>query len=58
MGHVMDAGWSLKIAACLLAVLLSACSHSDFDPPERSGPIGLVDTGSGFVLYMGSDPFV
>ena len=47
MGHVMDAGWSLKIAACLLAVLLSACSHSDFDPPERSGPIGLVDTGSG-----------
>ena len=52
MGHVMDAGWSLKIAACLLAVLLSACSHSDFDPPERSGPIGLVDTGSGKQAWL------
>ena len=52
MGRVMDAGWSLKIAACLLAVLLSACSHSDFDPPERSGPIGLVDTGSGKQAWL------
>ena len=40
-------------AVLLSAVLLlSACSHSSFDPPERSGPIGLVDTGSGKQAWL------
>ena len=35
-----------------LALLLASCSHSSFDPPERSGPIGLVDTGSGKQAWL------
>lgn len=35
-----------------LVLWLSACSHSSFDPPERSGPIGLVDTGSGKQAWL------
>ncbi|HSD18373.1 MAG TPA: PA2928 family protein [Thermomonas sp.] len=33
-------------------LVLAACSHSSFDPPERSGPIGLVDTGSGKQAWL------
>lgn len=40
-------------AVLLSSVLwLSACSQSSFDPPERSGPIGLVDTGSGKQAWL------
>ena len=40
-------------AGLLSTVLwLAACSHSSFDPPERSGPIGLVDTGSGKQAWL------
>ena len=48
----MGASRSLNIAACVLALLLSACSQSTFDPPERSGPIGLVETGSGKQAWL------
>ncbi len=51
-GSVMGASRSLNIAACVLALLLSACSQSTFDPPERSGPIGLVETGSGKQAWL------
>ena len=48
----MGASRSLNIAACVLALLLSACSQSTFDPPERSGPIGLVEIGSGKQAWL------
>ena len=48
----MGASRSLNIAACVLALLLSACSQSTFDSPERSGPIGLVETGSGKQAWL------
>ena len=38
--------------AALLALSLAACSHGRFEPPERDGPIGLVDTGSGKQAWM------
>ena len=45
-------GW--KLGCCLLLPLvLAACSHSNFDPPERSGPIGLVDASSQARYYPG-----
>ena len=43
----MRTGWVLPM---LLG--LAACSQSTFDPPERSGPIGLVDTGSGKQAWL------
>lgn len=33
-------------------LLLAACTTSSFDPPQRSGPIGLVDTGSGKQAWL------
>ena len=51
-GQVMGAKQRLGIGACVLAMLLSACSNSSFDPQERSGPIGLVDTGSGKQAWL------
>ena len=36
----------MRVVLLACAMSLSACNHSSFDPPERSGPIGLVDTGS------------
>lgn len=33
-------------------LLLAGCSTSSFDPPERSGPIGLVDTGNGKQAWL------
>ena len=49
MGQRQGEAMKNAMRAVLLSavLLLSACSHSSFDPPERSGPIGLVDTGSG-----------
>ena len=41
-------GWYL--VPVLLALV--ACNHSHFDPPQRSGPIGLVDTGNGKQLWL------
>ena len=38
--------------AMVLAVSLAACENSSFEPPERSGPIGLVDTGSGKQAWL------
>src|SRR6478672_9438260 len=43
-GDAMKSAMRAVLLSSLL--LLAACSHSTFDPPERSGPIGLVDTGS------------
>ena len=47
--------WAMRAWAwCLVPVLLlaAACSNSRFEPPERSGPIGLVDTGNGKQLWL------
>ena len=33
-------------------LLLAACSTSSFDPPERNGPIALVDAGSGKQAWL------
>ena len=33
-------------------LLAAACSNSTFEPPERGGPIGLVDTGNGKQLWL------
>lgn len=41
----------LWIAAIAIA-MLAACSGTRFEPPERSGPIGLVDTGTGKQAWM------
>ena len=38
--------------ATALALSLAACSQSSFEPPERSGPIGLVDTGNGRQAWL------
>lgn len=35
-----------------LALLLSACSYSTFEPPERGGPSTLVETGNGRQLWL------
>ena len=40
------------VFAMVLAASLSACENSSFEPPERSGPIGLVDTGSGKQAWL------
>lgn len=40
------------LAACVLMAMLSACSSFSFEPPQRSGPIVLVDTGSGKQAWM------
>ena len=48
-----DAMKNAMRAVLLWSVLwLTACSHSSFDPPERSGPIGLVDAGSGKQAWL------
>lgn len=38
--------------AMVLAASLAACENSSFEPPERSGPIGLVDTGNGKQAWL------
>ena len=44
---------SVMRAVLLWSMLwLSACSHSTFDPPERSGPIGLVESGGGKQAWL------
>ena len=40
------------VFAAVLAASLAACENSSFEPPERSGPIGLVDTGSGKQAWL------
>ena len=49
MGQCQGDAMKNAMRAVLLSsvLLLAACNYSSFDPPERSGPIGLVDTGSG-----------
>ena len=56
MGQRQGEAMKNAMRAVLLSavLLLSACSHSSFDPPERSGPIGLVDTGSGKQAWLAS----
>lgn len=43
---------AMRAALLSSMLLLAACSHSSFDPPERSGPIGLVETGSGKQAWL------
>ena len=43
-------GWSLLLLPVLFG--LAACRQSSFEPPQRSGPIGLVDTGNGKQLWL------
>ena len=54
MGQRQGEAMKNAMRAVLLSavLLLSACSHSSFDPPERSGPIGLVDAGSGKQAWL------
>jgi hypothetical protein len=49
-GDAMKSAMRAVLLSSML--LLAACSHSSFDPPERSGPIGLVDTGSGKQAWL------
>ena len=49
-GDAMKSAMRAVLLSC--ALLLAACSHSTFDPPERSGPIGLVDAGSGKQAWL------
>lgn len=42
-GDAMKNAMRAVLLSCALS--LAACSQSSFDPLERSGPIGLVDTG-------------
>ena len=46
MGRVLHA------VALPIALLLAGCTQTRFEPPERSGPIGLVDTGSGKQAWL------
>ena len=43
---------AMRVVLLSCAMWLAACSHSNFDPPERSGPIGLVETGGGKQAWL------
>lgn len=54
MGKAMDPRAGNRVAWAMAAALLAlaGCSSSDFDPPERSGPMGLVRHGDGAALWI------
>ena len=45
-------GWSLLLLPVLFG--LAACRQSSFEPPQRSGPIGLIETGDPIIIDIPS----